>query len=382
MIPILPVIGYLVRIPSKVTESVATKAAKEIFEMIANLLLAGVGWLFSIVWNFIDSNTTPDLYASWFSGGPFAIVVKLASMLLMLAVALAIAEAIWSRDGTELARAVIQHFPKALFMLSGLLFVTTIGLAFADAVTAWMLDTVAYGANDFADALLGVDNAFSFGFGLIVIIIAALVMIFVLLIVALELVIREAFIFVLVAITALAVVADVYRPARGAGGRAGRLLAGVIAMKPIIALCFAIGAAALGAVDGNTDDVSAVAEPGETVEEGTIDPQDAADQDTLAIMLAGLATIALAAITPFTVLRLFPWEGTEATEGARSAVAAPAKSAAAIGAMAASGGASAAAGAAGASAGAGGAATGAAAGGAGGAATAGAAAGAAASRST
>jgi hypothetical protein len=148
-------------------------------------------------------------------------------------------------------------------------------------------------------------------------------------------------------------------------------------MKPIIALCFAIGAAALGTVGGSNADVSAVPEPGETVEEGALDPQDAADQDTLAIMLAGLATIALAAVTPFTVLRLFPWEGTEATEGTRSAVGAPAKSAVAMGAMAASGGASAAAGA--------GAATGgAAAGQAGGGAAAGAsaAAGAAASRST
>jgi hypothetical protein len=150
-------------------------------------------------------------------------------------------------------------------------------------------------------------------------------------------------------------------------------------MKPIIALCFAIGAAALGTVGGSNADVSAVPEPGETVEEGALDPQDAADQDTLAIMLAGLATIALAAVTPFTVLRLFPWEGTEATEGTRSAVGAPAKSAVAMGAMAASGGASAAAGAAGAGAGAGGAAAGQAGGGA--AAGASAAAGAAASRS-
>ena len=151
-------------------------------------------------------------------------------------------------------------------------------------------------------------------------------------------------------------------------------------MKPIIALCFAIGAAALGTVGGSSADVSAVPEPGEAVEAGALDPQDAADQDTLAIMLAGLATTALAAATPFTVLRLFPWEGTEATEGTRSAVSAPAKSAMAIGAMAASGGASAAAGAAGATAGAGGAAAGQAAGGA--AAGASATAGAAASRST
>ena len=344
MIPGFPNPLDLIRLPFNIAKSVATKAAQEIFEMIANLLLSGIGWLFAIVWGFIDSTTTPDLYASWFAGGPFAIVVKLASMLLMLAVALAIAEAIWNRDGTELARAVVQHFPKALFMLTGLLFVTTLGLALADAITVWMLDTVAYGANDFAEALLEVDNSFTFGLGLVVIMIAALVMIFVLLIVALELIVREGFIFILVAITALALVADVYRPARGAGGRAGRLLAGVIAMKPIVALCFAIGAAALGTAGGGGDDVSAVPEPGEEQEAGD-DLVDASDQDTLGVILAGLATISLAAITPFTVLRLFPWEGTEATEGTRGqlsgAVTGPAKAAAATAAMAASGGASA-----------------------------------------
>ena|GEM_PF-3388232 len=342
MIPGFPNPLDLIRIPFNIAGSVATKAAKEIFEMIANLLLSGIGWLFAIVWDFIDSTTTPDLYATWFAGGPFAIVVKLASMLLMLALALAIAEAIWNRDGTELARAVVQHFPKALFMLTGLLFVTTLGLALADAVTVWMLDTVAYGANDFAESLLDVDNSFTFGLGLVVIMIAALVMIFVLLIVALELIVRESFIFVLVAITALALVADVYRPARGAGGRAGRLLAGVIAMKPIVALCFAIGAAALGSAGGSGDDgVSAIPEPGEEQEAGE-DLIDASDQNTLGVVLAGLATISLAAITPFTVLRLFPWEGTEATEGTRGqvsgAVTGPAKAAAM---MAASGGASA-----------------------------------------
>ena len=81
------------------------------------------------------------------------------------------------------------------------------------------------------------------------------------------------------------------------------------------------------------------------MQEAADDLVDASDQDTLGVILAGLATISLAAITPFTVLRLFPWEGTEATEGTRGqvsgAVTGPAKAAAATAALAASGGASA-----------------------------------------
>lgn len=337
MIPWLPDPGDLLSIAFDAGGSLASRAATDVLDMIALRLLQGVGWLFAVVWGFIDSSTTPDLYASWFAGGPFAIAMKLASMLLMMAVALAIAEAIWSRDGGELARSVTRHFPKALFMLTTLLFVTTLGLALADAVTTWMLGSVASGAGDFAASLATATNDVTLGSGIVVIVVASVAMLLVLLVVAMELLVRESFIFILVAITAIALVADVYRPTRGAGGRAGRLLAGVIAMKPIIALCFAIGAAALGGSGGADVSNQAIPEPGTVTAAGA---EGDADQHTLAIILAGLATVSLAAFTPFTVLRLFPWEGTEATEGTRSAVTGVAKSAVGTGAMVASGAAS------------------------------------------
>ena len=53
---------------------------------------------------------------------------------------------------------------------------------------------------------------------------------------------------------------EVYRPTKGMGGRAMRLLVVAIAVKPIIALCLAIGAAALGQQAARAT-VNAVEEP-------------------------------------------------------------------------------------------------------------------------
>jgi len=327
----------------------------EAFDWIVGLMLSGVAWFFGVVWNFVSTSTTPDLYASWFSGGPYRLVSTLAVALLMLTVALAIAETIWNRDGAALLRSVAQDLPKAMFLLTGLLFITTLGIALADAITNALLAVFGGGIESFTEALTSVDNELAFGAGLIVIILLALLLTLVLAVVALELVFREGFIFVLVAITAIAIVFDVYRPTRGAGARAGRMLAGVIAAKPIIALCFAIGGAALGSVHSPspTDGVEAVAEPGDTATDAPPAPgavvstdvaaaggEDSADLGpTSAALLAGLATMALAAFAPFVVLKLFPVADATVGDGARSAVTSKAVGTATIVAAAGTGGA-------------------------------------------
>ena len=64
---------------------------------------------------------------------------------------LALGEAVWNRSGQGLLRALAQDFPKAVFLLTTLLFITTLGLGFADAVSAWLMGMFSGSANDFAD---------------------------------------------------------------------------------------------------------------------------------------------------------------------------------------------------------------------------------------
>lgn len=334
--------------------SAGAGVVKEAFQWIAGLLLSGVAWLFDVVWSFVSESTTPHLYAAWFIGGPFAVMRTLAIAVLMMAVMLAIAEAIWNRDGAGLLRAVLQDMPKAMFTLTGLLFVTTLGLGIADGVSTMLMSLFSTGTTDFAASMANVAGQLQFGAGLLVVILLGLVMLLVLLFVALMMVFREGFIYLLTAITAVMIVLDVYRPTRGAGARSWRLLAGVIAAKPIIALCFALGGQMLGGAGAASPSTEAIAEPGT---EAAVDPQvtesvigENADDlaATVGTLLGGMATMCLAAFAPFSVLRLFPAADAGAAGEGQKAVTSSVRTAAiTAGSAVASGGASVAGGAAG-----------------------------------
>ena len=300
-------------------KSAGADAIKEAFQWLCGMLLSGVSWLFMVVWNFLAESTTPNLYATWFTGGPYGVMRTLASGILMLALLLAIGEAVWNRSGQGVLRALVQDFPKAVFLLTTLLFITTLGLGLADAVSAWLMGMFSGSANDFATTMSSVAGELQFGAGLAVVMLTALLMILVLVAVAIGFVFREGFIFFLVAITVVMVCLDVYRPTKGAGGQSMRLLAGVIVAKPIVALCFALGGAMLGAAGGDQQsaDPGAVAEPGTTITVATDPATDPAVAElvgengddlsaTFGALLAGMATMMLAAVAPLSVLKLVP----------------------------------------------------------------------------
>ena len=219
------------------SKSAGSDVIREAFQWVAGLLLSGVSWLFAVVWTLVSEATTPDLYASWFADGPYRVMTTLAAAILMLAVMLAIAETLWNRDGAGLLRAVAQDFPKAVFILTGLLFLTTLGLAVADGVTDWLLGMFSGGATDFAEAMANVAGELQFGAGLFVVMLTAFGLMVILGLVTVMLVFREGFIFFLTAVTAVMVVLDVYRPTgcwRQIDPSAGRSDRGQAGDRPVL----------------------------------------------------------------------------------------------------------------------------------------------------
>lgn len=235
----------------------------DIFEWIASLLIRGVIWLFGVVYDFISTQTSPDLTAAWFvaDGAPMAIAGRLFAILLMLFVILAIAEAVWNRDGGQLLRSIGQDAPKVMALNLSLLFLTGIGLAVADGVSTWFLGLFGDNIELFTIKMAEITNSLAFGSGILVVVLVALFLVLVLAFVCLELIFRQSFVLVLVPICAILLATEVYRPTKGMGGRACRLLVVTIAAKPMIALCLAAGAAALGAQAAQTT-INAVDEPG------------------------------------------------------------------------------------------------------------------------
>jgi hypothetical protein len=106
-----------------------------------------------------------------------------------------------------------------------------------------------------------------------------------------ELVVRSALIYLLVALSPLVFAAMVWPAARGMVRKLTELLLALIFSKVVIAIAFSVGAAALAGVD-NTGHADAGATSGVTASAGTL--------------FSGLVIFALAAFAPFVVLKLFP----------------------------------------------------------------------------
>ena len=71
----------------------------DFFNWIAGLLLAGVLWLFDVLWEFMNKSTSPDLGAAWYANGPYQICLYLGVTLLVMTVLMAVADSLWHRDG-------------------------------------------------------------------------------------------------------------------------------------------------------------------------------------------------------------------------------------------------------------------------------------------
>jgi hypothetical protein len=234
----------------------------DVFEWIAALLLRGIIWLFEVVLRFADEATSPELDAEWFTGGPLAVAKNIAAYLLFLFVILAIAEAVWNRDGGQLLRSTAQDVPRVMFLELMLIAGTMGAIAVGDYFSIQSLEL--FGANIRAvpESIEQSTDGLEFGAGVLVICLVGLFLLVAALFVAFELVIREGLILVLVPLVAVLLATEVYRPTKGMGGRAMRLLGVVIALKPMIALCLAIGAAALGneAVEAHREQAHVAAE--------------------------------------------------------------------------------------------------------------------------
>lgn len=234
----------------------------DIFEWIAGLLIRGIVWLFEIVLQFVSEATTPDLTAGWFTNGPMSVAKSVAAYLLFLFVILAIAEAVWNRDGGQLLRSTAQDLPRVMFLELMLITGTMGAIAAGDYFSIRSLELFGSNIRGLPEALNEATDGLVFGVGVLVISLIALFLVLAAMFVTFELVIREGLILVLVPLVAVLLATEVYRPTKGMGGRAMRLLVVTIAMKPVIALCLAIGAAALGqqAVAANEERVHVAAE--------------------------------------------------------------------------------------------------------------------------
>ena len=267
---------------------VAGGAQAVLHEMVA-FVVEGAGWLLEQVASFLDTSTRPQLTSSWFERA-YQDMVVVAVFGLLPFLLLAIIQSVVRQDPGMLLRATFGYVPLAAVGAAAGVVVVDLLVQLTDELTAWVGRSL---GSDLAGFSTGMGESLASlpaGMGGPVAGLAALlaagVVAFAAFAIWLELLLRQAAIYVAVLFLPLGFMAMVW-PATAHWLR--RLVQGLVAIilsKFVIVAVMALAAAALG------EPASEVAADGEGGGFG--------------VVLAGASMLALAALAPYVLLRLIP----------------------------------------------------------------------------
>jgi hypothetical protein len=273
---------------------VASGAAGFVWDQVVQGLVSwivdSVAWFVGQVLSLLEDSTKVDLRAGWFldPGGPYRTVLGIAATLLLGFVFLGLLQGLLAGDPMVMLTRIVRDLPLAVLGMVVTIEVTTRLLQLADALS----HAVLRGGGDNAKEVLRVissSSAFS-GQSSFVVALLGLLCIVAALFVWVELVIRAALVYLLIAFSPLVFAAMVWPSARGMVRKLAELLLALIFSKVVIAVAFSVGAAALAGVGsaGHASDGGGAV----TANVGTL--------------FSGLVIFGLAAFAPFVLLKLFP----------------------------------------------------------------------------
>jgi hypothetical protein len=209
-------------------------------------------------------------------------MVVLAAPLAAIFLLLAVMQAVLTQDLSRLLRAVFLHLPSALLLTFAALTMTQIALRVTDGMTAWVLsgtgDDMTSAFNSLAEVFAGAGPSPLAPF--IVFLGAIFTSLFALL-VWLELVMREAAVYVTLAFLPLTLAAMIWEKTAHWARRLAEWLLAMILAKFTIAVAFALAASAITDGAGEAAGLSAV--------------------------IAGCAVLLVAGLTPWALLKLIPF---------------------------------------------------------------------------
>lgn len=269
--------------------SAAGWAFDKVAEGIAKWVLGAVEFFVNGAIDFLRTSTRPDVTATWFAGpgSPYAAVRNLAGLLLCAFVFLGLLQGLLAGDATTMVRRVVGNLPGAI---AGMVLATVVVAhlleltdAMSDAVMADTNDQALHFLSGFSVAVTDTNSGFAA-------VVLGLVAVFAGLLLWIELIVRSALVYLLVAISPLGFAATLWPAARGVLRRTIELLLATILSKLAICIALAVGVAALSGAGSSGNGQSAASGAGASA--GTL--------------LVGTVLLGLAAFAPFIVLKLIP----------------------------------------------------------------------------
>jgi hypothetical protein len=281
----------------------ASTAANAVMDGVVGWAASGAAWLVKAVAGQVDQSTRPALASPWF-GERYRTMRNIAIPLTLLFLLVAIIQAVSRRDLGMLARACLVALPLSLLLMFAAVTLVALGLAVTDELTAAAVNgsgaNVKEAFSDLADVLAPatVTGTPLPGF---VLFLGAVLTAFLALVVWIELILREAAIYVAVAFLPIALAAVVWPRTAIWARRLAEWLSAVVLAKFTIAASFAIA--------------------------GSMLAHGRSGSGGLTALLAGCAVLLIAALSPWALLRLIPFVEQAATGLHRGSVGGAVKTA-------------------------------------------------------
>lgn len=266
-----------------VAKTVVGGAANAVLDGVVGWAAGGAAWLLKKVGKEVDRSTRPELSSPWFTRR-YAAMREMAIALSLVFLLAAVIQATVRQDLGLLVRSVLVALPLGILLMFAAVTLTQLGLALTDTLTAGALsgagNDARAGLTELGKVLVPATVAGPAIPGLVLFLGAILTSVLALL-VWIELVLREAAVYVALAFLPITLAAIAWQRTAHWSRRLSELLTAIVLAKFTIGVSFGIAGAMLGGAGRGSGGLSA--------------------------LLGGCAVLLIAALSPWVLLRLIPF---------------------------------------------------------------------------
>jgi hypothetical protein len=266
--------------------SIVGSGVNAVFDAAGRWVASGALWLLDGVGSLMNTTTSVDLGAGWFMAHE-SVMAALAAAVVVPLVCCAAIQAVYRQSASMLVRAVLVHLPLALLFSGVAVELVRLGLAVTDVLSARVLAGAGADSRNLLQPIGGVlatAGLVSTGVPAFIVFIASVLVAMTALVLWLELVVRAAAVTAAVLFLPLALAGLVWPAVSHWCRRLADTLAALVLSKLVVAAVLSLAASAIAGGFG----------------------LGATGAGGFASVVTGVGLLGMAALSPFTLLRLVP----------------------------------------------------------------------------
>lgn len=266
------------------------------------------------VFGYFTDATEPNVQADWYVAGtgPFKTTATIAATLLVLFVFIGIVQGVIAGDVGGMLRRIVVDLPLSVLGMVGVVTITQALINLTDVLSGYVLRSFEDETRAFLDAIATVGSQHDPGTTAFVLVLLGLAAALGGIILVAELAIREALIYIVVALAPLAFATLLWPAMKGVSRKLLELLCALILSKLVIAIALGVASAAAVGI-GTAGSTTSIPTP-----ESVAETPAGTTNQAVGLLLAAAVTFGVAAFSPMLIARLLPLtEGAIVAQGVR-----------------------------------------------------------------